>query len=243
MYGHRARIGYCSPPFVTETFCTEFYMMAPKGVTLMLTTLAITSLTSETTQDDMARSHARSLEAAKAMARAGADVVVLGGNPINQSRGIENLDAICNDLSKEIGTKVITSTQSQMKALKALGAKKVATVHPFVTELDEHHDHATARLGVESTGAIACGYTVETLGKIPGELALTLSREAKQRWPDTDTIHPSCAHWATAHAIDRIERELAVNVMTSQQAILWNALRTAGIGDRIAGYGRLLREF
>ena len=193
MYGHRARIGYCSPPYVTETFCTEFYMMAPKGVTLMLTTLAITSLTSESTKDDMAKSHARSLDAAKAMARAGADVVVLGGNPINQSRGIENLDAICDGLSKEIGAKVITSTQSQMKALKALGARKVATLHPFVKELDEHHAHATARLGVESTGAVACGYAVESLGKVPGELALTLSREIMRLWPQTDTIHPSCA--------------------------------------------------
>ena len=177
------------------------------------------------------------------MARAGADVVVLGGNPINQSRGIENLDAICDGLSKEIGAKVITSTQSQMKALKALGARKVATLHPFVKELDEHHAHATARLGVESTGAVACGYAVESLGKVPGELALSLSREIMRLWPQTDTIHPSCAHWATAHAIDQIERELSVNVMTSQQAILWNALRTAGIDDRIDGYGRLLREF
>ncbi len=243
MYGYRARIGYCSPPYVTETFCTEWYMMAPKGVTLMLTTLAITSLTSESTSDDMARSHERSLDAARAMGRAGADLVVLGGNPINQSRGVENLDRICEELSREAGVKVITSTQSQMKALKALGARKVATVHPFVAELDEHHDHATAKLGVESTGSIACGYTVETLGKVPGELALKLSREIKTRHPETDTIHPSCAHWATAHAIDQIERELSVNVMTSQQAIFWNALRTAGIDDRIDGYGRLLREF
>ena len=45
--GHRARIGYCSPPFVTETFCTEFYMMAPEGVTLMITTLEIRTRTKE----------------------------------------------------------------------------------------------------------------------------------------------------------------------------------------------------
>ncbi len=243
MYGYRARIGYCSPPYVTETFCAEFYMMAPKGVTLMLTTLAITSLTSASAKDDMERSHARSLDAAKAMARAGADVVVLGGNPINQSRGVENLDAICAGLAQEIGVKVVTSTQSQAKALRALGARKVATVHPFVAELDAHHNQATARLGVESTGSIACGYAVETLGKVPGELALSLSREIKRRHPETDTIHPSCAHWATAHAIDAIERELAVDVMTSQQAILWNALRMAGVDDRIDGYGRLFREF
>lgn len=243
MYGYRARIGYCSPPLVTETFCYEFYKMAPPGVTMMITTLAITSLTSHTTNDDMAASHAKSLEAAKAMARAGATVVVLGGNPINQSRGVENLDSICEDLSREIGTKVITSTHAQTHALRALGARKVATVHPFVQGISDNHEQSIRNLGVDSAGVIACGYTVETLGSIPSELVLTLARQIKQEHPEADTIHPSCAHWATAHAIDAIERELGVNVMTSQQAILWKALRTAGIDDKIEGYGRLLREF
>ena len=55
MYGYRARIGYCSPPFVTEVFCSEFYKMAPQGVTLMITTLAVTSLTSASTKEQMAR--------------------------------------------------------------------------------------------------------------------------------------------------------------------------------------------
>ena len=74
-------------------------------------------------------------------------------------------------------------------------------------------------------------------------MALTLSRRIKQEHPEADTIHPSCAHWATAHAIESIEQELGVDVMTSQQAIVWNALRTAGIDDRLPGFGRLLREF
>lgn len=243
MYGYRAKIGYCSPPLVTEVFCREFYLMAPPGVSLMLTTLAVTSLTSERTKSEMAESHARSLEAAKTMARAGADVVVLGGNPINQSRGLENLDAICADLSKEIGTKVITSTHAQMHALRALGARKVATVHPFVHGIDSDHDKSMRNLGCEAAGVISCGYTVETLGLIPSDFALSLSRKVKAMNPEADTIHPSCAHWATAHAIDEIEGELKVNVMTSQQAIFWKALRTAGIEDKIQGYGRLLREF
>src|SRR5215468_8137656 len=113
MYGYRARIGYCSPPLVTETFCKEFYQMAPDGVTLMITTLAVTSLSSPSAPEQMNESYVRSLEAARAMARAGADVVVLGGNPINQSRGVENLDAICATLAQEIGTKVVTSTHAQ----------------------------------------------------------------------------------------------------------------------------------
>jgi maleate cis-trans isomerase len=243
MYGYRARIGYCSPPFVTEVFCAEFYRMAPPGVTLMITTLAVTSLTSASTKDQIEESHAKSLDAAKVMARAGADVVVLGGNPINQSRGVENLDEICATLSRGIGTKVVTSTHAQMQALRALGARKVATVHPFEAGGDARHETSIRNLGVEPAGTVACGYTVEDLGRIPSELALSLARQVKREHPEADTIHHSCAHWATAHAIETIERELNVNVMTSQQAIFWKAIRTAGIADRIEGYGRLLREF
>ena len=43
IYGHRARIGYTSPPLVTEVFPYEFYKIVPAGVTLMITTLAITT--------------------------------------------------------------------------------------------------------------------------------------------------------------------------------------------------------
>jgi maleate isomerase len=250
VYGYRARIGYCSPPFVTEDFCYEFYKMAPAGVTLLITTLAIkahgVTVAAEdlkTTKEQINETHAKSLEAAKFMARSGADVVILGGNPVNQSRGVENLDAICADLSKEIGTKVITSTHSQIRALKALGAQKVATVHPYTEVRHEEHENSMRKMGFESSGVIGCGYTVQDLGRIPGELAVTLSRQIKHDNPETDTIHPSCAHWATAHAIDQIESELNINVMTSQQAIFWNAMRTAGINDRIEGYGRLLRDF
>ncbi len=193
--------------------------------------------------ESMEESHARSIEAARYMAEAGADVVVLGGNPINQTRGMENLDAICDELAEQIGTKVIMSSQAQMQALKSLGARKVATVHPFLESQNADHERSMRNLGYEPAGVVACGYTVQDLGRVPGELALSLSRKVKQEHPEADTIHPSCAHWATAHAIDQIERELDVNVMTSQQAILWKALRTAGIEDKIEGYGRLLREF
>jgi maleate cis-trans isomerase len=34
-----------------------------------------------------------------------------------------------------------------------------------------------------------------------------------------------------------------VTVMAAAQACVWDALRLAGVDDRIDGYGRLLREF
>lgn len=239
MYGYRARIGYCSPPFVTETFCYEFYKMAPEGVTLMIATMEIRTRTKE----EVTATHERSLEAAKYMAGSGADVVVLGGNPVNQSLGVENLPKLCEDLGREIGTKVVTSTQAQVEAMQLLGSKKVASVHCYEPEHNDRHAQSVRNMGFEPTGVIACGSDFMHIGAVDGALALTLSRQIKEENPEADTIHLSSAHWATAHALDQIEQELGVSVMTSQQAITWKALRTAGITEPIEGFGRLLREF
>ena len=44
IYGSRARIGYTSPPLLTEVFAYDFYRLAPPGVTLVLTTLGACGL-------------------------------------------------------------------------------------------------------------------------------------------------------------------------------------------------------
>ena len=241
MYGHRARIGYCSPPVVTEVFVYEFYKMAPPGVTLMLTTLEVGL---EYTQQAFDGSFDRSMEAAKYMAGAGANVVVLGGNPVNQSRGIENLPRICNELADEIGTRVVASTLCQKEAMEKLGSRKVASAHASGAQHDDRHRAQMENMGVESVGVASLeGFKLLGYGKIPTEAAFEIARELKDRYPEADTIHLASAHWPTAHAIDRIERELGVSVMNSQQAIVWKALRTAGITEPIEGFGRLFREF
>ena len=241
MYGTRARIGYCSPPVVTEIFVYEFYKMVPAGVTLLLTTLEVGL---EYTQQAFDGSFDRSIEAAKYMAHAGADVVVLGGNPVNQSRGIENLPGICAELADEIGTKVVASTLCQMDAMEKLGARKVASAHASGASHDDRHRKQMENMGVESVGVASLeGYNLLGYGKIPTDAAFGIARQLKEDHPEADCIHLASAHWPTAHAIDRIESELGVSVMNSQQAIVWKALRTAGITEPIEGFGRLLREF
>ena len=42
--------------------------------------------------------------------------------------------------------------------------------------------------------------------------------------------------------VERIEKTIDKPVVCSNQAMLWDCLRLAGIPDRIDGLGRLLRE-
>ena len=70
-YGYRARIGYTSPPLTTEVFPYEFYEIVPRGVSLVVTSLAITVRSRQELDD----SYEISLRAAREMKAAGVDLV------------------------------------------------------------------------------------------------------------------------------------------------------------------------
>ena len=241
MYGYRARIGYTSPPAATEVFPYEFYKMVPDGVTLVVNTLPLV----ERTSDEVDRSYEVSFNAAHAMARAGVDLFVFGGLPINVSRGFANADEMARTTEKEIGVPVITSLSAQREALAATGAKKVGVIQPY----DETHNlrfESYVRefgLGMEPTETLPLDAIFLELGKVDQDRVLELGRQICRDRPETDTVYIPCPHFATLGVIEALEGEFDVTVITALQAIVWNALRKCGIDDRIGACGRLLRDF
>ena len=238
-YGHRARIGYTSPPLTTEVFPYEFYRMAPPGVTLVITTLAIVVRSKE----EVDQSYETSMRAAREMAAAGVDIIVLGGVPINLSRGAANSEQMIRDLESELKVKISTSAAAQARAAKALGCKKVVVAQPYAHADTDRIAGYSAHFGCEVLGATGWGSPFNQIGRIPQHAAVELGRKLMREHPDADTILLPSPHWPTAGAIEPLEREFGVNVMSAQQAIVWDALRRCGVNDRIAGFGRLLRDF
>ncbi|MBV8112811.1 MAG: hypothetical protein JO012_23955 [Hyphomicrobiales bacterium] len=239
IYGHRARIGYTSPPLTTEIFPYEFYKIVPAGVTLVITTLAIVVRS----KDEVDKSYDISMKAAREMAAAGVDIVVLGGVPINLSKGHANAEQMIVDLEAELKVKVSTSATAQARAAKALGCKKVVVAQPYeLSETDRIASYG-AHFGCEVLCATGWGSAFNQIGRIPRHAALEMGRRLMREHPDADSILLPSPHWPTADAIDTLEREFGINVMAAHQAIVWDALRRCGVDDRIAGFGRLFREF
>lgn len=240
MYGHRARIGYTSPPLTTEIFPYEFYQIVPAGVTLVITSLAIVVRS----KDEVDQSYEISMRAAREMAAAGCDIVVLGGVPINLSRGARNAEQMLIDLEQELGIKVSSSTAAQARAVKLLGGKKAILAQPY--EHSETKRLATtygAQMGVEIVGATGWGSAFNQIGRIPQNAVMDMCRTLMREHPEADTLVLPSPHWPVCHAIDPIEREFGINVVGAHQAIVWEALRRCGINDKIDGFGKLFREF
>jgi maleate isomerase len=239
IYGHRARIGYTSPPLTSEIFPYEFYKIVPEGVTLVITTLAIV----ERSNSEVERSYEISMKAAREMAAAGVDIVVLGGVPINLSRGHDNAEQMSRNLEAELGIKVSTSASAQAKAAAALGCKKAVIAQPYATTETDRIAGYGRHFGCEIVGATGWGSAFNQIGRIPVEAAFEMARTLMRRHPDADSILFPSPHWPVIEAIEPLERELKVNVVSALQAIVWDALRRVGVNDRIDGYGRLLRDF
>jgi maleate isomerase len=239
IYGHRARIGYVCPPLIAEVFPYEFYKVVPAGVTLVMTTLAVTAPSA----GGLDAAYAASLCAARELAAAGVDVVFLGGVPVNLARGAENAQDLLHALAAELGVKVSSSTAAQAKAARILGCRKVVVAHPYGAQEEARLIADAARYGCTVLGADGFGAVMREFGRIPTRAARDLGGALIRAHRDADAVFFPSPHWPVIEAIEPIEREFGVTVMAATAACIWDALRLAGISDRIAGYGRLLREF
>ncbi len=157
-YGHRARIGYTSVAFVTEVYPIEFYRMAPDGVTLSLITLEQVSLTAS----ELDRIYVKSLAAARTLAEADVDVIVLGGRPVMLTRGLDGAYALLDELSAELGKPVTSEATAQIEAFEALGSRNC---HPNRDE-DRACSHLSRKALARSSESIRSG---ARSGQIPTE--------------------------------------------------------------------------
>ena len=240
IYGHRARIGYTVAAVTTEVFPIDWYKIVPDGVTLMMITLPL----GDRSPEDVRKCNEATNDAIDAFVKSGADLVLLGGLPINLSRGFDKLDDYLKEIEDRIGLPVSSSTTAQQKAYRALGSRKVGTIHPFMPDQNPRHErYLKDFFKLEPAGCYAGLSNLKELGKVPIESAIAWGRALKKEHPEIDTFNFACPHWRVIDAIEILEQELKVNCMSSLQAIAWESMRRTGVTDSVQGYGRLLREF
>ena len=238
IYGHRARIGYTSPPLTTEIFPYEFYKIVPDGVTLVVTTLAIV----ERSKSEVEQSYAISIGSARdgrgrrghRRAGRGADQSFARGEASRK-----NDQRACSRARRQSLDQRVRAGARPAK----LGCKKAIVVQPYAASETDRIAGYGRHFGCEILGATAWGSAFNHLGRIPVHAALEMARALMREHPAADSILLPSPHWPVIGAIDPLEREFGVNVVSALAAVVWDALRRVGVDDRIAGYGRLLREF
>lgn len=128
------------------------------------------------------------------------------------------------------------------KALGTMGARRIVLGSPYTPELNADMVRYLQGAGFEVLAAHGMGlhYDSEMIRVAPayiGEFARAIDR------PDADAILLSCGALRSLGVVAEIERGLGKPVICSNQALLWDCLRLAGIDDRLPGLGGLLHRF
>ncbi len=138
------------------------------------------------------------------------------------------------------GVPCVTPPSAAAAAFAHLGVRRISVLTPYLRSVSEPFvDYFAARgletatltcLGIEDDRDMAC--------LAPASIA-AVAREVCD--PAAEGLFISCTAVRAAEAAEEIEQDLGKPVVTSNQAMFWQALRTAGCDSPVSGYGRLLR--
>ncbi len=148
----------------------------------------------------------------------------------------------CVELSKAApGAKTTTLAGAVRKALAAVGAKKIVLGSPYVPELNANVARYLEAAGFEVLATHGMGLNYDTqMIRVAPEYLIDYARAIDD--PQADAVLLSCGALRSIDVIDEIEQVLGKPAICSNQAMLWDCLRLAGIDDKLSGLGRLLRE-
>lgn len=128
-----------------------------------------------------------------------------------------------------------------IRALEAIGAKRLVVATPYLDEINTaERDYLAQRgfdvLDIQGLNLAKDSDMVRVAPGFLADMAAGLDR------PEADAIFISCGALRSVDIIEELEARTGKPVITSNQALAWDALRLAGINDRIEGFGRLLRD-
>jgi maleate isomerase len=168
------------------------------------------------------------------------DVVAYGCTSGAMVIGPENVHARIHEARP--GVRCTTPMEAATAAFRAVGARRICLIAPYVDEINRTMREYILSLGFEvpvmgswnlSNDADVARITSETTCKAAEELA---------SGDDVDAVFVSCTSMRLAESIDALERVIGKPVISSNSATAWHCLRLAGYEDEVQGFGELFRR-
>ena len=136
------------------------------------------------------------------------------------------------------GIQVTTPFRAADAAFRALDARRIAVLAPYLPEVSDIVIHGLEQAGYDMIASASLGLDFEEeFPRVP--LDALLESAATLDDPAVEAIFISCTGVRAAEIAQRLENRTGKPAVTGNQAMLWHALRLAGCPYRAQGFGRL----
>lgn len=139
------------------------------------------------------------------------------------------------------GTPVTNPMTSVVRALYHLKARRIALVTPYLPSVSASLRDLLAGAGIDTVVEFSFNQEEDKTVALIAE-ASTLAALRMAGRAEVDAIFTSCTNLRTFGILEQAERETGMPVVSSNQALLWNMLVSAGHATSGMGPGRLFSE-
>lgn len=238
MYGWRAKIGRISPSPETVG-CEEWRRALPDGVCLVETRTLLHDVTVEGLAETVKQVERAALE----LASAEVDVILQAGTAIAFFRGFGHDRELSQRIAASTGIKATTSLTAVVAALRQLGIERPAIATSYLADIDARLVDVLEQSGFKVAAIRGMGLKRSIdMGKVLPDATYELAKQAARSAPDADGILISCGNLRSFEAIEALEKDTGLPVVTSNQAGLWQAMRMVGVNEHLPNLGKLLRD-
>jgi len=180
-------------------------------------------------------------EAAATLTDARCDVVAFHCTANSMSEGMAGEAKLLAAVRRAGATHATTTATAIRHAFEVLGARRIVLITPYSAQTTDEEAEFLHKAGYEVLHArgFALKGSDEYCGTPP---QFWRDRAIEAARPDADAYLISCANISVFPVIEEIEQKLGRPVVTSNQAVIWEALSLLGIGDRRHCCGRLFES-
>ncbi len=237
MFGSRLRLGLMLP-CVNSVIEPEFSRIAPSGVSAYATRMLMRGDTKIEQLSYMAENLPHNIEALMDVA----DIFVYCCTSGSFIKGAAFDQELTDKIKTISGKQAVTAAFSIVNAVRSFNVRKVVLATPYIEEVNRLQVKYFAEYGIETVAVKGLDITARGYaGTLYPHVAYELAKEV---FADSgaEAVVISCTNFRTIDIIEMLEKELCVPVISSNQAVLWAAMRAGGVTDRIWGFGKLLEE-
>jgi maleate cis-trans isomerase len=238
MIGWRARLGFLLPPG-NPTVEPEMVALAPQGVSLHFHRMTARGVPgSLEDQTERNRMMVENIDGSiELLAMVKPDVIVLAHTATSYYLSREGEADLLGRLERSTGRRVVTAFGSVVRALERLNVRRLALGAPYSLETTLQGKAHLEAYGLKVV-SFANLKSVTNIYDETAERAYGLARMVDRE--DAEAVFLSGTGMPTLPVLEVLEQDLGKPVISSASAMMWHALRLAGVGQPIPGYGRLL---
>jgi maleate isomerase len=176
-------------------------------------------------------------DAAALLSDAKVDAVLFACTSGSLVQGLGYDMALAKEISDAAKCPAFTTSTAVVEALNALGAKNICLATPYVSEVEHREVQFLQSSGFNVLSAESLGYSDNLeIGKLTAQNAAAIARKVYRS--GAEAVFVSCTNLQTFAALQTLEKEFSLPLVSSNSASLWMACRTLKT-QPAASYGRL----